>query len=40
MLWLLSWLKLYLLIVKYCAACENCAECQLKDYCGKTFQSY
>lgn len=27
-------------IVKYCATCENCAECQLKDYCGKTFQSY
>lgn len=29
--------KALLTIVKYCAAC---AECQLKDYCGKTFQSY
>lgn len=32
--------KALLTIVKYCAACENCAECQLKDYRGKTFQSY
>lgn len=32
--------KALLTIVKYCTACENCAECQLKDYCGKTFQSY
>ena len=40
MLWLLSLVKALLTIVKYCAACENCAECQLKDYCGKTFQSY
>lgn len=32
--------KALLTIVKYCTACENCAEYQLKDYCGKTFQSY
>ena len=32
--------KALLTIVRYCASTENCATCPLKEFCGKTFQTY
>lgn len=29
-----------LTIVRFCAMCENCNECPLKEFCGKSFQSF
>ena len=29
-----------LVLVRYCATYENCKTCPLKDFCGKTFQSF
>lgn len=40
MLWLLSWLKLYLLQLSIAPLAKIAQNVQLKDYCGKTFQSY
>lgn len=31
--------KALLTIVRACASNENCEECPLKEFCGKTFQS-
>ena len=31
--------KALLTIVRYCASCEDCKKCQLKEFCGKSFQS-
>ena len=31
--------KALLVIVRACAARENCEECPLKELCGKSFQS-
>jgi len=31
--------KALLTIVRHCASCENCEECPLKEFCGKSFQS-
>lgn len=31
--------KALLVLVRACASYENCAECPLKDFCGKQFQS-
>ena len=28
-----------LTIVRYCASCEYCKKCPLKEFCGKSFQS-
>ena len=27
--------KALLIIVKYCASCDNCSECPIHDFCGK-----
>lgn len=32
--------KALLTIARYCAHCDNCAECPLKEFCGKTFQDF
>ena len=32
--------KALLAIVRAYAARENCEECPLKDFCGKSFQSF
>ena len=32
--------KALLAIARACAARENCEECPLKDFCGKSFQSF
>ena len=29
--------KALLIIVRACASCENCKECPLKEFCGKSF---
>lgn len=31
--------KALLVIVRACAGRDNCEECPLKDFCGKSFQS-
>lgn len=31
--------KALLVIVRACATRDNCEECPLKEFCGKTFQS-
>ena len=31
--------KALLTIVRYCANCEDCKSCLLKEFCGKSFQS-
>lgn len=30
--------KALLTIVRYCASTDNCGECPLKEFCGKSFQ--
>jgi endonuclease III len=32
--------KALLEIVRACTTQDNCEECPLKDFCGKTFQSF
>lgn len=27
--------KALLLLAKYCASCEDCKSCQLREFCGK-----
>jgi hypothetical protein len=36
----LDLVKALLTILRYCISCENCAECKMKDFCGKTPQSW
>ena len=31
--------KALLTIVRYCASCEDCKKCPLKEFCDKSFQS-
>lgn len=31
--------KALLTIVRYCASCDNCKQCPLREFCGKSFQS-
>lgn len=31
--------KALLVIVRYCAHCDNCEACPLKEFCGKTYQA-
>ena len=31
--------KALLTIVRYCASCEDCKKCPLKEFYGKSFQS-
>lgn len=31
--------KALLAIVRQCASSQNCEECPLKEFCGKSFQS-
>lgn len=35
----LELVKALLTIVRACATRENCEECPLKEFCGKSFQS-
>lgn len=32
--------KALLIIVRYCTACENCNECPMAEFCGKTPQDW
>lgn len=32
--------KALLLIVRYCTSCENCKECPMAEFCGKTPQDW
>lgn len=27
--------KALLILAKYCVSCDNCADCQLREFCGK-----
>lgn len=29
-----------IVLVRYCSAMDNCATCKLRNYCGKTIQSF
>ena len=31
--------KALLTIIRYCTNSDNCEECPLKEFCGKSFQS-
>ena len=32
--------KALLILAKYCAACDNCEECQLREFCGQIPLAY
>lgn len=36
----LELVKALLTIVRHCTACQNCAECPMKDFCGQTPQTW
>ena len=35
----IEFVKALLTIVRYCASCEDCKKCPLKEFYGKSFQS-
>ena len=36
----LELVKALMVLVRHCTACGNCEDCKLKEFCGKTFQSF